>query len=273
MAKEKYFTFSDFITHCGISKTKGYKLLQSGKIPYTKVHGDFYYSIPASSVYAYKHKLSTLKAMVTVKELSKEHNISYKGILEDIANGILKAKKLHRNIYYITKEDADKYVYEIKHPESVSVGEFGKLVGMYRTGVYKNIIKGTLPATKKGGRYVISLDEVEPFKKEHFVKKEINETEKSVLRKYYIKKYTNEPDAMTFDDIKRITGYSLNSISRMLECENVEVIKIRCKKVISKEDVIEFLLSSTYNQIRRKSNIHSKDIINALSRENAASEK
>ena len=65
MAKERCFTFLEFIAHCGISKTKGYRLLQSGKIPYTKTHGGVYYSIPASSVYAYKHKLNTLNAMIT----------------------------------------------------------------------------------------------------------------------------------------------------------------------------------------------------------------
>ena len=272
MAKERCFTFLEFIAHCGISKTKGYKLLQSGKIPYTKTHGGFYYSIPASSVYSYKHKLNTLNSMITVKELANEHNISYKKILGDISSEILKAQKLHRNIYYIKKEDADKYINELKHPTSVSVGEFGKLVGMYRTGVYKNIMKGTLPATKKGGRYYISLEQVEPFKKDHFVKREISETDKVRLKNYYITKHKNEPDAMTYQDIIRITGYHFNSVSRMLREENVEVIKLRYKNVVAKDDVIEFLLSPTYNKQRRKSAIHSRDIKNALS-ENAASEK
>ena len=111
-------------------------------------------------------------------------------ILEDISSEILTAKKLHRNIYYIKKEDADKYINELKHPTSGSVGEFGKLVGMYRTGVYKNIMKGTLPATKKGGRYYISLEQEEPFKKDHFVKREISETDKVRLKNYYITKHT-----------------------------------------------------------------------------------
>ena len=64
MAKERCFTFLEFIAHCGISKTKGYKLLQSGKIPYTKTHGGFYYSIPASSVYSYKHMDLTAQVLL-----------------------------------------------------------------------------------------------------------------------------------------------------------------------------------------------------------------
>ena len=77
---------------------------------------------------------------------------------------------------------------------------------------------------------------------------------------------------MTYQDISRITGYHFNSVSRMLKEENIEVINLRNKNVVAKDDVIEFLLSSTYNKLRRKSAIHSRDIKNALS-ENAASEK
>ncbi|HAL63442.1 MAG TPA: hypothetical protein DCO93_03240 [Clostridiales bacterium] len=272
MKTQKYFTFKEFMAYCEISRDMAYRLLRSGEIPRTKVGGK--YQIPKDAVCSYKKKVDRLENFMTIRQFSKKYNLTRSRILSEIYKGILKAKKMYRNTYYISYDDADEYISK----RMIGVCEFAKRVGMYRTTIYKNIIKGRLPAKKCGRSYLISVCEIEPFikiqrtyrpvkraKSEKRVITEINPEEKKLLRKYYEKKLQKQPDAMTFKNISKVTGYCISVISSMVKDADILVVNRAKGTIIPKEDVIELFISARYNSIYQKSNMHYEDLKNALS--------
>ena len=113
----------------------------------------------------------------TVKELAAYYNKSRQAILLAIKKGILKAE-LKGNIYLIREENLPEYeklrytrtltaidgvpLFSIeKGLVSVKVAE--ESLGLRSCSLYYQIQRGSLPAEKKGGMYVIKMQDLKKF--------------------------------------------------------------------------------------------------------------
>lgn len=259
MKKQKYFNMREFIDYCGIDKNKVYQLIKCGKFPSKKIKGQHQFS--AKMVYAYKRKLDSIKDMLTVKQFVQKHNLSYKKVLSDIRKGILKAKKIYGNVYYITNEAANSYIDFLYGKQFIGLCKFAEVVGVNRATVRNHIAKGTLPVTKLGGRYLISTEEIKKFKASYMKNFVVSADEKLLLQKYYAEQLQTEPDILMLKDICRLSGYSQKTIMNILEKENIFTVKYAGKYIVTKEDVIKLLISDGYNGSSHKSERHIKALM------------
>ena len=103
------------------------------------------------------------------------------------------------------------------------------------------------------------MEEAYKYLQEKQSKKEISVEYEKKLKKYYADKLKSYETLITSKDIIKITGYGREAIRNWINSEKILGVVVRGKFCVSKEDLLDFLISPYYFNIIRKSEIHIED--------------
>ncbi len=107
--------------------------------------------------------------------------------------------------------------------------------------------------------YKIPLQDVLHYKQERENKGVLSEDTIKQMRIYYNNKLKEYPSLITSYDIRCITGYGKEIIRIWINSGKILGIVVRGRFCVAKEDLIDFLVSPYYEQIRRKTPTHKAD--------------
>lgn len=153
----------------------------------------------------------------------------------------------------------------VKSNESVSKEEFYKLCRISKKTAYKLIKSGRVKAIKRNCAsrhcYEIPISEIERLESIRRYLKKLREEEISKVKEYYSKKLKNYPDVITSEDVQAITGYAKETVRRWIQDGKLVGMVYKSKYVIAQKDFLDFVTSSHYVGITRKSREHLSDFI------------
>ncbi len=153
----------------------------------------------------------------------------------------------------------------VKSNDCVSKEEFYKLCHISKKTAYKLIKSGRIKANKRNCAsrhcYEIPISEIERLESIRRYLKKLREEEISKVKEYYSKKLKNYPDVITSEDVQAITGYAKETVRKWIQSGKLVGIVYKSKYVIAQNDFLEFVTSSHYVGITRKSQEHLSDFI------------
>ena len=99
------------------------------------------------------------------------------------------------------------------------------------------------------------------------IKSEKNESGKNnhklpvnLIKSYYKSKLADYSECLKVEDIQRVTGYGKERVRKWIANGDIASTFIRSKLVVTKYDLYNFLISSNYYFLSRKSTEHLKDM-------------
>ena len=110
--------------------------------------------------------------------------------------------------------------------------------------------------------YEIPMSEVLRYKREREERGLLTDAEVEVRRNYYRRKMKDYPELINAADIRKITGYCKEIVRKWINSEKILGVVVRGKFCVAKEDLLDFMISSYYEKIIRKSDEHKKDCKN-----------
>ncbi len=153
----------------------------------------------------------------------------------------------------------------VKSNDCVSKEEFYKLCHISKKTAYKLIKSGRIKANKRNCAsrhcYEIPISEIEQLESIRRYLNKLREEEISKVKEYYSKKLKNYPDVITSEDVQAITGYAKETVRKWIQSGKLVGIVYKSKYVIAQNDFLEFVTSSHYVGITRKSQEHLSDFI------------
>ncbi|MBQ7119344.1 MAG: helix-turn-helix domain-containing protein [Oscillospiraceae bacterium] len=104
--------------------------------------------------------------------------------------------------------------------------------------------------------YQIPLCEVLKYKEERENQGKFSKEEIEKMRKYYSNKLRKYPELLFSEDVQEITGYSKEAIRKWIKSGKLEALLVKRRFCVAKTDLIEFLLSASYENIIQKTTLH-----------------
>ena len=154
---------------------------------------------------------------------------------------------------------------KVKSNDFVSKEEFYKLCRISKKTAYKLIKSGRIKAVKRSCAsrhcYEIPISEIERLESVRCYINKLREEEIGKVKEYYSKKLQSYPDVITSEDVQTITGYVKETVRRWIQNGKLVAIVYKSKYVISKNDFLDFVTSSHFVGITRKSREHLADFI------------
>lgn len=157
-----------------------------------------------------------------------------------------------------------------RYPEYVTQKEMCKILGICTSTAYSIQKKGLIPFeyvnTPEGRRQRIKITDIllYQYKKMCFCELE-NEFVKN-LRNYYQKQLRDFPQLLLVSDIVRFTGYGKTTVNNWILRNELKPLTYKNKRIqslnrgkgslITKDAFLDFLTSTYYRSITRKSSIH-----------------
>ena len=153
----------------------------------------------------------------------------------------------------------------VKSKDCVSKEEFYKLCRISKKTAYKLIKSGRIKAIKRkcASRhcYEIPISEIERLESIRVYLNKLREKEISKVKKYYSEKLQSYPDIITSEDVQAITGYVKETVRRWIQGGKLIATVYKSKYIITKNDFLDFVTSTHYVGITRKSQEHLSDFI------------
>ena len=153
----------------------------------------------------------------------------------------------------------------VKSNDYVSKEEFYKLCHISKKTAYKLIKSGRIKAIKRYCAslhcYEIPISEIERLESVRFYINKLREEEIGKVKEYYSKKLRNYPDVITSEDVQTITGYAKETVRKWLQSGKLVGMVYKSKYVIAQKDFLDFVTSSHFVGITRKSREHLADFI------------
>ena len=153
----------------------------------------------------------------------------------------------------------------VKSKDCVSKEEFYKLCRISKKTSYKLIKSGRIKAIKKkcASRhcYEIPVSEIERFENVRRYLNKLRDEEIGKVKEYYSKKLQSYPDVITSEDVQAITGYVKETVRRWIQSGKLVGMVYKSKYVIAQKDFLDFVISSHFVGITRKSREHLADFI------------
>lgn len=154
---------------------------------------------------------------------------------------------------------------KVKSNDFISKEEFYKSCHISKKTAYKLIKSGRIKAIKrKCGSlhcYEIPISEIKRLESIRCYLNKLREEEIDKVKEYYSKKLKNYPDVITSEDVQAITGYVKETVRRWIQSGKLVAIVYKSKYVIVKNDFLDFVTSTHYVGITRKSQEHLSDFI------------
>lgn len=154
-------------------------------------------------------------------------------------------------------------VTQIVQKDYVTKDEFYKICGISKKTARKLLIDRKIQFEKcsTGSTYFykIPLSEVERYKQEKLRGKIINEKQSMKIRLYFKKKLKGYGDVINLLDICVVTGYGKEGVRKWINSGKLLGVISKGSFKIAKEDLLDFLTSSYYQNIVRKSDVHKED--------------
>ncbi|MBQ7976146.1 MAG: helix-turn-helix domain-containing protein, partial [Clostridia bacterium] len=143
--------------------------------------------------------------------------------------------------------------------------EFYKLCHISKKTAYKLIKSGRIKANKRNCAsrhcYEIPISEIERLESIRRYINKLREEEIGKTRDYYSEKLKKYPDVITSEDVQAITGYVKETVRRWIQSGKLVAIVYKSKYVIAQNDFLNFVTSSHFVGITRKSREHLSDFI------------
>lgn len=153
----------------------------------------------------------------------------------------------------------------VKSNDCVSKEEFYKLCRISKKTAYKLIKSGRIKAVKQkcASRhcYEIPISEIERLENVRYFHNKLREEEICKVKEYYSEKLQSYPDVITSEDVQAITGYVKETVRRWIQGGKLVGIVYKSKYVIAQNDFLDFVTSSHFVGITRKSQEHLSDFI------------
>ena len=153
----------------------------------------------------------------------------------------------------------------VKSNDFVSKEEFYKLCRISKKTAYKLIKSGRIKAIKRNCAsrhcYEIPISEIERLESIRRYLNKLREEEIGKVKEYYSEKLQTYPDVITSEDVQAITGYAKETVRKWIQSGKLVAIVYKSKYVITKNDFLDFVISSHYVGITRKSQEHLSDFI------------
>ena len=154
---------------------------------------------------------------------------------------------------------------KVKSNDFVSKEEFYKLCHISKKTAYKLIKSGRIKANKRNCAsrhcYEIPISEIERLESIRRYINKLREEEIGKTRDYYSEKLKKYPDVITSEDVQAITGYVKETVRRWIQSGKLVAIVYKSKYVIAQNDFLNFVTSSHFVGITRKSREHLSDFI------------
>lgn len=109
--------------------------------------------------------------------------------------------------------------------------------------------------------YKIPVSDAIAYMQEKANRLSLTEKQVEIRRQYYKNKMRHFPDVIEAKDIRAITGYGKEAIRNWINSGKILGIVSRKRFKIAKEDLLDFLVSSYYETIIRKSKTHLTDCV------------
>ncbi len=153
----------------------------------------------------------------------------------------------------------------VKSNDCVSKEEFYKSCRISKKTAYKLIKSGRIKAIKRtcGSLhcYEIPISEIERLESIRRYLKKLREQEIGKVKEYYSEKLQSYHDVITSEDVQTITGYAKETVRRWIQSEKLVATVYKSKYIITKNDFLDFVTSSHFVGITRKSREHLLDFI------------
>ena len=154
---------------------------------------------------------------------------------------------------------------KVKSNDFVSKEEFYKSCRISKKTAYKLIKSGRIKAIERkcASRhcYEIPISEIERLESVRRYINKLREEEISKVKEYYSEKLQSYPDVITSADVQEIAGYAKETVRRWIQGEKLVATVYKSKYIITKNDFLDFVISSHYVGITRKSQEHLSDFI------------
>ena len=108
--------------------------------------------------------------------------------------------------------------------------------------------------------YKIPIEEAYRYLQEKELKNKLPGDYQKRIKKYYKNKLRSYDNLITSRDIIEITGYGKEAIRNWINSEKILGLVCRGKFRVAKDDLLDFLISSYYFSIIRKSKTHIEDL-------------
>ena len=154
---------------------------------------------------------------------------------------------------------------KVKSNDYVSKEVFYKLCHISKKTAYKLIKSGRIKAIKRNCAslhcYEIPISEIERFESVRRYLNKLRDEEIGKVKEYYSEKLQKYPDVITSEDVQALTGYVKETVRRWIQSGKLVAIVYKSKYVIVKNDFLDFVTSTHYVGITRKSQEHLLDFI------------
>jgi len=154
---------------------------------------------------------------------------------------------------------------KVKSNDFVSKEEFYKLCHISKKTAYKLIKSGRIKAIRRNCAsrhcYEIPISEIERLESVRRYLNKLREKEISKVKEYYSEKLKNYPDVITSEDVQAITGYAKETVRKWIQSGKLVGMVYKSKYVITQKDFLDFVTSSHFVGITRKSREHLSDFI------------
>ncbi|MEA4961168.1 hypothetical protein [Lutispora sp.] len=157
-----------------------------------------------------------------------------------------------------------------RYPEYVTQKEMCAILGICQSTAYSIQKKGIIPfeyvSTSEGRRQKIKIADILLYQYEKMCFCEIENEYIEGLRRYYQKQLHDFPQLFLVPDVMRFTGYSKSAVNNWILRNELKPLSYKNKRLqsfhrgkgtlITKDSFLNFLTSSYYRSITRKSAIH-----------------
>lgn len=254
MIEKKDYKTREFANCFNLTLSQVYTLITDGVLQCEK---NSRIVIPYSEVKKYKRLSDKLNKMLTTSQCAEYCGIPMRSIIANIERGKLKAEKFLGR-YYISKYCAERFYNTVICPNGYTIKEAAETIGITENSFRMHMYNGPSIVNKSYGRYVVSEDNIKILRMWYGDHQKLETFEKNRMREFYTKFLSNYPDAMSVAHIINITGYSDKTILKIVKMSQTPFVALRkrCAFIFTKEDVIELLISTAYNNIRHKSLKH-----------------
>ncbi len=100
-----------------------------------------------------------------------------------------------------------------------------------------------------------------------FIRLDMSDITLKVAREYYLDMLGGEGGLLTVDDISRITGYCRTTVCRWYSRKSLRLLTVAANRYLTANRyLLDWLLSSDYNDIRMKTEEHEKAILHIMAR-------